>query len=201
MPTTARPIRLALLAALLTISCFAAEAVKTEQPAEGAIAYRVLATNKTSTMEKEMNEAAELGFELSDMMGGETLGGNEIVSVMIKRAGASSERRFEYKLLATSKTSTMLKELNEAGALGFRYRGQSVAETAFGGQEVVSVLSRSIEEPARRYVYQLRATKRTKTMDKELNEAGQEGFELMGVTVSKTTFGGKEIVSILMRGE
>jgi hypothetical protein len=36
------------------------------------IEYRVLATNKTSTMGKELNEAAEAGYRFKGVMGGET---------------------------------------------------------------------------------------------------------------------------------
>lgn len=43
------------------------------------VEYRVLATNKTSTMEKEMNLAAAEGFRFDGAMGGDTAGGgNEI---------------------------------------------------------------------------------------------------------------------------
>ena len=35
-------------------------------------------------------------------------------------------------------------------------------------------------------------------MEKELNQAGEEGFQLMGLTVSATAFGGQELVAILM---
>ena len=50
--------------------------------------------------------------------------------------------RYEYRLLATNKTSTMQKELNEAGAAGFSFVGVTVGETALGGKEVVSILRR-----------------------------------------------------------
>ena len=162
------------------------------------ISYKLLAANKTKTIQKELNEAAALGYEFSATMTGPTLGGDEVVVVMSKPANASSTQRYEYKLLATNKTSTMQKELREAGAEGFRYRGQSVAKTAFGGKEVVVILEREIDHPAKTYAYNLKATSRTKTMEKELNQAGEEGFRLMGLTVSETAFGGKELVSILM---
>ena len=166
----------------------------------GAVSYRLLAAKRTKTIRKEMNEAAAAGYEFSATMTGPTLGGNEVVVVMSKPSDDPSARRFEYELLATNKTSTMRKELREAGAEGFRYRGQSVAKTAFGGNEVVVILEREIDGPAKTYAYELAATKRTKTMEKELNQAGEEGFRLMGLTVSETAFGGKELVSILMRG-
>ena len=92
----------------------------------------------------------------------------------------------------------MQKELRQAGSDGFRYCDQSVAETAFGGREVVVILEREIGSPHKTYSYKLLATSRTKTMEKELNQAGEEGFQLMGLTVSETAFGGQELVSILM---
>src|SRR5262245_33257086 len=77
-----------------------------------AVDYRVLATTKTSTMEKEMNEAAEQGFRYQAVMGGDTaIGGSEVV-VVVARVG-EAKGRFSYKLLATSKTSTMEKELQQ----------------------------------------------------------------------------------------
>jgi len=36
-------------------------------------------------------------------------------------------------------------------------------------------------------------------MQKELNEAGAEGYIFVGVTVGETLIGGKEVVSILRR--
>jgi hypothetical protein len=167
--------------------------------AEGAIEYRLLATKKTSTMQKELDEAAAQGFRFSAMMGGETLGGAEVVTVLARPAHSDNPELFEYKLLATSKTSTMQKELNAAGEQGYAYVGQSVSKTAFGGDEVLAVLERPAGGSPQRYVYQLLATKRTKSMNAELNEAGKQGFELRGLTVSKTAFGGEELLSILMK--
>ena len=37
-----------------------------------SLEYRVLATSKTSTMEKELNEAAAAGYRFSKTMGGNT---------------------------------------------------------------------------------------------------------------------------------
>ena len=36
-------------------------------------------------------------------------------------------------------------------------------------------------------------------MQKELQEAGDAGFKFVGVTVSKTAFGGNEVVSVLRK--
>jgi hypothetical protein len=164
--------------------------------------YRVLATNKTSTMEKEMNEAADAGYAFQAVMGGESaFGGNEVVLVMGKAAGSESRSNKRYKLLATKKTSTMQKELQEMGDEGFEYRGQTVFESTFGGREVSVILERDTTTGAKRFQYRLLATSKTSTMQKELQEAGDAGFKLMGMTVAKTSFGGSELVSILSKEE
>jgi hypothetical protein len=160
--------------------------------------YRLLATSRTSTMEKEMNEAADAGYVYAAVMGGETaFGGKEAVVVMAKSSDQAGKRR--YKLLATSKTSTMQKELNEAGEEGWAFRGQTVFESAFGGREVCVILERDTAKPAARIQYRLLATSKTSTMQKELNEAGADGYQLLSMGVGKTAFGGNEVVCILWK--
>ncbi|HEX5732772.1 MAG TPA: hypothetical protein VF131_08060 [Blastocatellia bacterium] len=170
-----------------------------QQSAGREFAYRLLATNKTSTMQKEMNQAAEEDFRFAGVMGGDTaFGGSEVVVIMSKLT-AESRSVYEYKLLATNKTSTMQKELQQAGDQGFEYRGQTVFSTTFGGKEVVVILERDKNAKPPRYEYKLLATQKTGTMQKELTEAGKSGFEFVGVTVAETAFGGKEVVVITRR--
>jgi len=170
------------------------------RPAGETYEYRLLATNKTSTMQKEMNEAAAQGFRFGGVMGGETaFGGSEVVVTMIRDGAAEQGGRFQYRLLATSKTSTMQKEMQQAGDEGFEYKGQTVFSTTFGGKEVVVILERDRNEKTRAYDYKLLATSKTSTMQKELTEAGRQGYAFVGVTVAETAFGGKEVVSILRR--
>src|SRR5689334_7194253 len=109
-----------LLALALTVPAQRPELRSQQAPGKAAAPgyeFRVLATNKTSTMEKEMNETAAAGFRFASVMGGETsFGGNEAVVVMSKKQDdAPGNGRYQYKLLATSKTSTMQKEMSEAG--------------------------------------------------------------------------------------
>jgi hypothetical protein len=52
----------------------------------------------------------------------------------------AADRSLEYRVLATSKTSTIEMELNEAGAAGYRFSKAMGGETAFGGQEIVVVI-------------------------------------------------------------
>jgi hypothetical protein len=167
---------------------------------DSKIEYKLLATNKTSTMEKELNEAAAQGFLYGGVMGGDTaFGGSETVVIMVKDPKKSSHSDVRYKLLATSKTSTMQKELQQAGNEGFEYKGQSVFSTTFGGKEVVIILERDPEATIHAWEYKLLATSKTGTMQKELSDAGAQGYEFVGVTVGGTAFGGREVVTILRR--
>ena len=52
---------------------------------------------------------------------------------------------FEYKLLATKRTSTMQKELIEAAEAGYQFVGFSSGSTLFGGNEVVTIMRRPRE--------------------------------------------------------
>jgi hypothetical protein len=165
--------------------------------AQGKVEYKVLSTTKTSTMQKEMQEAAAAGYRFADVMGGSTaIGGAEVVVIMTKQPNPEA---YEYRLLATNKTSTMQKELQEAGDAGFAYKGQTAFKSGFGGKEVVCILERAKDAKASRFEYRLLATSKTSTMQKELSEAGDQGFEFVGMTVAKTLMGGDEVVSILRR--
>jgi hypothetical protein len=111
-----------------------------------------------------------------------------------------AQETFEYHLLSTSKTSTMEEELNEASEAGFRLETVMGGDTAFGGDEVVVIMSRgSSKDDAGRYQYKLLATQRTSTMERELQEAGNEGYVYVGQTVFSSFFGGDEVTIILER--
>ena len=152
-------------------------------------------------MQNEMQEAADQGYVFAGVMGGETsFGGQEVVVVMKRSVKAERNARYDYQLLATTRTSTMQREMQDAGDAGYVYKGQTLFETTFGGEEAVVILERDNEQvEIRPYEYRLLATNRTSTMQDELNEAGLDGFEFVGVTVSSTLFGGDEVVAILKR--
>ncbi len=162
--------------------------------------FKVLATKKTSTMQKEMQEAADGGFRFEGVSGGGTsFGGSEVLVIMSKTENVDTNGRFQYKLLATSKTSTMQKELQEAGNNGFQYKGQVVFETFIGGDEVVVILEKDTKAEIKKIEYKLFATKKTSTMQKEINEGGAAGYSYVGVTVGQTFIGGSEVVVIMRR--
>ena len=157
--------------------------------------YLVLATTRTSAMEREMNEAADLGYRFQEVMGGDTaLGGSELVTLMMR--GASAPVRFSYRLLATNQTSTMQEEMRQAGNEGYDYRGLTVYKSDFGGDEAIVIMENDSDAPSVRYEYLLLATSRTSTLQKELTDAGQQGFESVGLSVGQTYFGGDEVLVV-----
>lgn len=163
----------------------------------GEMEYLLLATKKTGSMQKEMNEAGTEGYRFEGTMGGETsVGGAESVVIMGRPKGGKTTASYQYKLLATSKTSTMQKEMNQAAAAGFIYRGQTVFDTTFGGKEVVVMMEMGGEVKEE---YQLLATTKTSTMQKEMNQIATQGFVFCAITVAETAFGGKELVVIMRR--
>jgi hypothetical protein len=190
MPRSSRPLVLAVLLPLALAASAAAEARRE---------HLLLATGKTSTMQKEIKEAAERGYRFDAVMGGETAwGGSETVVVMSREPG-QTKAEYDYVLLATNKTSTMQKEISEAARNGFVYKGQTVFSSLFGGKEVVVIMERPRDAAGAAFEYKLLATSKTSTMQKEMTEAEQMGFEVCGMTVGETSFGGKELVVFMKR--
>jgi len=67
---------------------------QTSQVTEGTFEYRLPATTRTSTLEREMNEAAEEGYRFQGVMGGETaFGGSEVVSIMMRSSLRTAEQK------------------------------------------------------------------------------------------------------------
>lgn len=101
----------------------------------------------------------------------------------------------QYKLLATRRTSTMQKEIDEVSSQGYRILVGSPTSST----EMAVFLSRegTIESP---YKYKLLATARTGTMQKELNDIAADGYRLIPSTmIAKAGMISMEIVMILER--
>lgn len=184
--------------ALFLVCCFAITSAQ-NKPVKPEFEYKLLATNRVSTMEREMKEAASAGYRFVEVVSGETLfGGDEALVVMGRERDGDHKARFDYKLLATSRTSTMQKELQEAGDAGYEHRGQSVFKKTFG-TEVIVILERELDAKPKLWDYKLLATKRTSTMQKELIEAAEAGYQFVGFSHGSTLFGGNEVVTIMRR--
>jgi len=171
-----------------------ASALSASQQAAADQNLLLLATVRTSTMQREMQQAADAGYSLAGIQGGKTAWGTwELVVVMQRNSDSTS--RTEYRLLATIKTSTMEEELQRAGNAGFLYRAQTSLD-----KETIVILERNRDlESIQRIEYKLLATTKTSTMQQELLAATAAGFNFAGVTVAEHLFGGKEVVTILSR--
>ena len=194
-----------IISSLFLISCFvmtvAQERPRISSPAGVKVEfeYKLLATNRVSTMEEEMREAASAGYQFTEVISGATFwGGGEALVVMARPRDGDHKARFDYKLLATSKTSTMQKELQEAGDAGYEHRGQSVFQKRIG-TEVIVILERELDVKPKLWEYKLLATKKTSTMQKELMEAVEAGYQFVGFSTGPTLFGGNEVVTIMRR--
>ena len=105
--------------------------------------YLLLSTSRTGTMEEELNEAGGRGYRFLATQGGETaFGGSEAVVVMTLDPEG---RRFRYILLATNRTGTMQREMNEAPP-EYSFAGMTVFDTRFGGNEAAVILEAEITD-------------------------------------------------------
>lgn len=139
--------------------------------------YLLLATKKTSTMQKELNQAAAAGYRI---IAGSRTSGTEMA--LLLESVAEPPNTYEYELLATTKTSTMQKELAVAAARGFRLLPETMMQKdqMFGGLEIVVVLEKA-PGTAERYEYLLLATTLTSTMQKEITQATEGGYTVIGM--------------------
>ena len=105
--------------------------------------YLLLATNRTGTMQDELNEAGARGYRFAGTQGGETaFGGREAVVIV---ALDPEGRRFRYILLATNRTGTMQSEMNEAPP-EYNFAGMTVFSSTFGGKEPAVILEAEITD-------------------------------------------------------
>ena len=124
----------------IALALVAPALIAQEQPLEQP-KFLLLATSRTGTMEKELNEVGARGYRFSGTQGGETaFGGSEVVVIMTLDPGG---RRFRYMLVATSRTGTMQKEMNQAPP-EYEFAGMTVFKSRFGGKETAVILEATV---------------------------------------------------------
>ncbi len=139
--------------------------------------YLLLSTVKTSTMQKELDEASAQGFRI--ISAASSCGQSEMV-LFLERVTQPPDT-YKYRLLATTRTGTMEKELNQAAQEGFRLLPRTItAKEGFLTKEIVSVLEQA-PQTSKRYQYRLLATSRTSTLQKEVTQSEADGFVLVGL--------------------
>ena len=136
---------------------------------DSATSYRLLATQRVSTMEKEIAAAAAQNFKVVAATGA----GNEILLLVEKMAAGAKNR--DYKVISTTRTSTFEKEINHAAAEGYQIVPQTGAALQKGsifmggnyGYEQAIVMEKRPD--AARVRYLLLGAKREGTIQRELN--------------------------------
>lgn len=146
--------------------------------------YRMIAANKTSTVEKELATAVADGYRIVGSNGM----GNEMVVFLERRA--ADERKPEYRLLSTTRAETMEAEMNRAVADGYVMLPGTMSALRKGnswvgdwGYEIAVVM---VKAPAGPH-YHLLATNLIGTLKRELAEATTaEGYDVTGIMLSYT---------------
>ena len=145
--------------------------------------YLVLEVAKLDTFEKEVNVASGLGFKL--MMSAVSDGGQRIQALMerVPAAGGS----FKYRMVATFSEKTGDKEMNAAGAEGFRV----VPHTAMlkKGITIFNINSVVIMEKDAKssdlFEYQTISAVKTATFHRELKAAVDQGWKIVDTTYGR----------------
>ncbi len=168
-----RLIALALSVLLLASLAEAGDKLKTSPDQR----YLMLVTTKTSTMQKELDEAAEQGFRIVTGSPTSTME----MAILLERK-AQPPDTYKYKLLAATRSATMQKELNDAAKDGFRLLPRTMISKPgiLSFNEVVLVLERT-PNTDKRYEYKLLATGSAEKLQKEVAEAEADGFILAGI--------------------
>ena len=129
--------------------------------------YVVLDTERTSTMQQELQEAADNGYRLVPGQG--SWGPTAILEKVV------DPEPIEYFLLATSKTGTLQDEIGKAATQGYR-----LASVLGKGDEAVVVMRRAPGQVEPTHEYVVLGTKRAGTMEEELLAQAANGFRLLG---------------------
>ncbi len=135
--------------------------------------YLVLSTKKISTMEKELDEVAAKGFRVLYSAPTEQWD----MALFLRRDEESIKNPATYKILATSRLSTMKKELNEFAEQGYRFLARTaIFKQGFVTAEFVTVMER-LANPTTRYEYKLVQGRKETKVHKEIDAAIAEGFQ------------------------
>lgn len=135
-----------------------------------AAAVRIIATTKTATFEKELNEAAKEGFRLTRLAKADYGSG---VSGLVTQENATPQ--YEYRVLSTTRQTTLQKEVEQAAAEGYEVRGMTTEgnATTFTTKEITAVMERPVGAMGRRFTYKLVTAKK---LQEDLDNTVAEGF-------------------------
>lgn len=134
--------------------------------------FLVLSTKRIQTMEKELDEVSAKGFRV--LYGGPTVSFD--MAVLLQRVLEPGQPTYSYKVLATSRTKTMEKELNEAASGGFRLLPRTaIFKQGLLTAELVMLMERA-PRSERNYEYKLISAGKESKLHKKIEEAMVQGF-------------------------
>jgi hypothetical protein len=146
--------------------------------------YVLLATQRTGTMQQEINEAAAKGFRV---IAASRTEGTEVIVLL-----EQTNDKYQYRLIATTRTGTLQREISDAAEAGYRVVPRAVTTkrtsgglAALGGNnrnegELLVLMEKGPEGPGNAQ-YQVLATERTGTLQKEIGQAAINGYTLVAL--------------------
>ncbi|HWQ35294.1 MAG TPA: hypothetical protein VNQ79_20785 [Blastocatellia bacterium] len=139
--------------------------------------YRLLSTRKVSTLEKEMNQAAQEGFRCALSSQGQNV-------LMARDYKPRDQARYEYKLVGLGRSeNSSEKTLNELVKQGCVFRGTTTygLTVIFERQAGAAASASSIE-------FRVLTTRSEATMQKEIQSAVAQGFLPLSLSGSSGNF-------------
>ena len=130
--------------------------------------YVFLDTEQTSTLQRELQEAANNEYRL--VPGHGSWGRQTVILEKVL-----DPEPVEYLLLATAQTATLRDEIAEAATRGYR-----LACVIGTNGEAIVVMQRAPGQADPTHEYVVLGTKRVGTMEEEFLAAATDGFELVG---------------------
>ncbi len=109
---------------------------------------------------------------------------------------AQQNEPVEMRAITTAKAATFEQELNEFAKQGFRLEKLFESPTVMNQ---AAVLTRRVGELVPNFEYKLLGTRRLTTIQKELDEAALQGYEIRGAMAAMTPYLGTDIVLVLER--
>jgi len=141
----------------------------------------LVAANTQDTLQQELAARAEAGYHIV-----QASAWKEMLLALERREG---QEPTEYRVLSTTRSGTLGREVNAAASQGFRYvpgtlHAVQKGATLFGraGSEFVAIMERAPSGDAARE-YFLVGARRVSTLTREFDEAVTGGFAPVGLTL------------------
>ena len=148
--------------------------------------YVLLAAARTGTMQQEINDAAAMGYRV---IAASRTEGSEVVVVLEQNPDT-----YLYRLIATTRTGTLQREINEAAEAGYRVMPRAVTTKRTSGGNLTRALGGNTRDEGELLIlmekgpeggataqYQVLATGRTGTLQKEISQAAINGYVLLAL--------------------